>query len=621
MTAKAASACCARPPSGSPTNALYRIELLKQTEAYARELLLQADDARRAGRYAEATQLFTQVLQVDAANDLARRGLVDVELDMRSNRLLEEAKKLAADGDLDGALKLAGAALEDSPQNLEAKKEIDALHDRMENDRKARVAAAKARSIMSTPVTLQFRDANLRMVFEALSRTTGLNVIFDRDVRTDLRTTIFVKDATVEDTVDLILLQSQLERRNLNGNTLFIYPATAAKQKEYQDLEVRTFQIANADVKYLTGMLKSVLKLKDISSDDKSGTMVIRDTPEALAVAAKVIAAHDVPEAEVMLEVQVLEVSHDRLTNLGLQLPDSFTVATPASADTIGALRNLSRNDLTASPLSATLNLKLLDTDANLLASPRIRARNKEKARILIGDRVPIITNTVTPIQSGSSVVTGSVQYQDVGSEARVRAAGLHRQGSGHQDQPGGEQHRQGDRRPQRLARLPDRHAQRADRGAAARRRDAGARRIDLVGRPQHRCQGARPRPPAGDRQAVRQQQRHEGEERDRALDHAACTASAGSARQLGAHRVLGHRRQPAGACVAARSGGLGAQRAFGFRRHASWHESATGDCAARHAVRAAKPAAAECPASAPIQRAARDARDDGKHCRERTTA
>jgi general secretion pathway protein D len=111
----------------------------------------------------------------------------------------------------------------------------------------------------------------------------------------------------------------------------------------------------------------------------------------------------------------VLEISRDRLSNLGLKLPDAVTLSTPDTATTVGALRALTRNDLLVSPLGLGINLKLEDTDSNLLASPRIRARNKEKARILIGDRVPIITNTVTPVQSGSGVVTGSVQYQDVG--------------------------------------------------------------------------------------------------------------------------------------------------------------------------------------------------------------
>jgi general secretion pathway protein D len=154
--------------------------------------------------------------------------------------------------------------------------------------------------------------------------------------------------------------------------------------------------------------------------EERSNTLVIRDTPEAIAVAAKVIAAHDVPEPEVMLEIQVLEISHDRLSNLGIQFPDSLTLSTPVDANgnlTLSDLKHLraGRTLVSPNPLSIGLNFKLQDTDANLLASPRIRARNKEKARILIGDRVPIITNSVTPVASGSSVVTGSVSYQDVG--------------------------------------------------------------------------------------------------------------------------------------------------------------------------------------------------------------
>jgi len=398
-----------------PSNPQYRIELLNETQKYARELSERAEEARRNGDAAEAAQLFAGALRVDPSNDRARRGLVGLERDARSNKALAESERALRDGNLQLAQEKVDAALNDNPNNAGAQRQAGLIRDQAEAARQARAAKAAAQSVMSKPVTLQFRDANLRMVFEALSRTTGLNVILDRDVRADLKTTIFVKDAPVEDTVDLILLQNQLEKRALNANTIFVFPATAAKLKEYQDLQVRTFQITNADVKYVQTVLKSILKAKDVSVDERSGTLVMRDTADAIAVAAKVIAAHDVPEAEVMLEVEVLEVSHERLQNLGFEPPNAFSISTPDSANTWGALKALGRNDLVVSKLGTTINFKLEDSDANLLASPRIRARNKEKARILIGDRVPIITNTVTPVSSGSSVVTGSVQYQDVG--------------------------------------------------------------------------------------------------------------------------------------------------------------------------------------------------------------
>jgi general secretion pathway protein D len=336
-------------------------------------------------------------------------------MDVRHGVQLAKAEKDLKDGALEDARAAVKLILTENPSHAEAQRVSAAIADKQAKIDQVKSAQANAQSILRKPVTLQFRDANLRMVFEALSRTTGLNVILDRDVRADMKTTIFVKDASVEDTVDLILLQNQLDKRTLNASTLFVYPATPAKQKEYQDLQIRTFPIANADAKYLQTVLKSLLKLKDVSFDDRTNTIIVRDTADAVAVAAKVIAASDVPEPEVMLEVEVLEISRTRASNIGLQLPSAFGVATPTSANTIGALKALTRNDLTATGLSATLNLQLEDTDANIIASPRIRARHKEKAKIHIGDRVPTIINSVTPIQTGGSVVTGSVQYQEVG--------------------------------------------------------------------------------------------------------------------------------------------------------------------------------------------------------------
>lgn len=403
--------------SMEPGNAEFRIDMLKATSAYAEELVQRANDAVANENVAEARQLYAKALKLNPANAQARRRLAEIELDARTARLVAESERLRREGRMDAARDKVNAALLENPGHRGAQRQLALVNDEAEKIHDALADKLAAQSVMNKPVTLQFRDANLRMVFEALSRTTGLNVILDRDVRADLKTTIFVKDAAVEDTVDLILLQNQLEKRAINANTLFIFPATPAKQKEYQDLQVRTFQINNADVKYLQTVLKTVLKIKDVSVDERTNTLVMRDTPDAIAVAAKVIAAHDVAEPEIMLEVEVLEVSYDRLSNLGIQFPDSLTLSTPTPEGglTLGALRALGSSDLLVSPLALGINLKLQDTDANILASPRIRARNKEKARILIGDRVPIITNTVTPVQSGSGVVTGSVQYQDVG--------------------------------------------------------------------------------------------------------------------------------------------------------------------------------------------------------------
>ncbi|MES1162536.1 MAG: secretin N-terminal domain-containing protein, partial [Rhizobacter sp.] len=320
-----------------PGNSEYRIDMLSETGRFAADLIARADAARRTGNSLEAGNLYARALKVEPANEKARRGLNSLELDVRNGKLLSDAEALLREGRTEAARDKVTTELTNDPSNAAAMKLSATINEQIEKTREIKAAQSAAQSVMNKPVTLQFRDANLRMVFEALSRTTGLNVILDRDVRADLKTTIFVKDAAVEDTVDLILLQNQLERRTLNANTLFVYPATAAKQKEYQDLQVRTFQIANGDAKYLQSVLKSLLKLKEVTVDERANTLAVRDTPDAVAVAAKVIAAHDVPDPEVMLEVEVLEISRSRASNIGLQLPSSFSVATPSSAATIGA--------------------------------------------------------------------------------------------------------------------------------------------------------------------------------------------------------------------------------------------------------------------------------------------
>ncbi|WP_374369202.1 secretin N-terminal domain-containing protein [Piscinibacter sp.] len=404
-----------------PNNPRYRIDYLAHRELASQAALNRADEARLAGRLDEAAKGYQEVLRFNEASERAQRGLQLVQEQRKADTALALAEKHARAGQHEAAQDVLRRAAKDLPGNSSVQSQLRTLEDKLESERAARERALAAQSSFRRPVTLQFRDANLKMVFEALSRTANVNIILDRDVKSDLKTTIYVKDASVEDTIDLILLQNQLEKRVLNNNTLFVYPATSAKQKEYNELKVRSFQISNVDAAHVANIIKSLLKTKDIVTDARTNTLVMRDTADAIAVAEKLVAANDVPDPEVMLEVQVLEVSADRMSNLGVKWPDAFGVSTPSGANTIGELRSLTRNDLVTTPLSVALNLMLQDTETNILASPRIRTRNKEKARILVGDKVPVITNLLTPQQAGAtSVITGSIQYVDVGIKLEV---------------------------------------------------------------------------------------------------------------------------------------------------------------------------------------------------------
>lgn len=402
-----------------PTNAEVKINYLRDRNAHVNALLDQADQLRTASEFDEAVQKLYAAIQIDPTSERARKIATLIDQDRRDLATLQEADRMMHRGSYGPASDRVHRVLLEHPNNPLALQLLKELDEKRRKQRAEKEDTLASSSIMRTPVTLQFREANVRMVFEALSRTTGLNVIFDRDVRADLKTTIFVTNASLQDTVDMILMQNQLDKKQLNATTLFIYPATPAKQLEYQELKVRTFQLSNVEAKQIQTLLKSLLKLKEVVIDERANTVTIRGTPDAIKVAEEMIAAQDMPEPEVMLEVEVMEVSHDRLSDLGIAWPNSFTASTPSTVNTWGALHHLPVNALNVSGLSATANFKLTDTDANLLASPRIRTRNKEKARILIGDKVPVISSSSTPSTSGPSY-TQMIQYLDVGIKLEV---------------------------------------------------------------------------------------------------------------------------------------------------------------------------------------------------------
>lgn len=401
----------------APDNLSFRSDLLRSREQTVSRMLAAANSERAGGRLTAAQAIYERVLDIDPGNSRAVLGLESLAMDQRHDAAMAEAEALIKKHDLDAARVALKPVILENPKNGRAvllQRQID------EQMAKEAMAEPSLKAKFTRPVTLQFRDANLKMVFEALSRTSGINVLLDRDVKPDVKTSIFVKDVSVEDTINLILLQNQLEKKVISDNTVFIYPVTPAKLKDYQDLKIRSFHLTNADPKLMLSMIKTLLKTKDIFIHEKTNSIVMRDTPDAIRLAEKMIADQDIAEPEVMLEVEVLEISRSRASELGIKFPDTFTLATPGSVTTLSQLRGLSSGALTVSALSATLKLKLEDTDTNVLASPRIRVRNREKAKIMIGSRVPVITNAVTPVSTGSPVITGSVQYLDVGLKLEV---------------------------------------------------------------------------------------------------------------------------------------------------------------------------------------------------------
>jgi general secretion pathway protein D len=257
-----------------------------------------------------------------------------------------------------------------------------------------------------------------------LSRQTGINFIFDKDIKSDGKTTIYVQDVPIEQAIDLVLGQNQLARQILSDNMVLIYPNTTSKQKDYQDQIVKTFYLNTAQPKDVEGLLKTMLDAKTLVVNERANAIVMRDTPENVRMAEKLVASVDVAEPEVMMEVEILEISRGKMQQLGITYPNTFTMTTTSpsggSSMTLNDLQHQNSNTIMVTPLSVTLDALKTSSAANLLASPRIRARNKEKAKVLIGSKVPVITTAATASGNGGVVSNTQVQYLDVGLTLEV---------------------------------------------------------------------------------------------------------------------------------------------------------------------------------------------------------
>nr|WP_315484276.1 secretin N-terminal domain-containing protein [uncultured Undibacterium sp.] len=397
-------------------NAEYRSAYLQTRERVSFKLLTQADTELSNNKPDAATADYQQVLRIDPSNDRAIAGLNKISMQRRHEQAIQDAKNALNQNDSAFASNKLRELLIENPNNIEARALQQGLQ---EKNTKPATETALAASFKK-PITIEFKDVALKQIFEVISRSSGLNFLFDKDVKTDQKTSIFLKNSTIESAVHFTLLTNQLEQQVLDASTILIYPNTPAKVKDYQEMMVKTFFLANAEAKSVATTLKTILKIRDIVVDEKLNLMIVRDSPDAIRLAEKIIAMQDVPEPEVMLEVEILEIKRSRLQELGIKWPDSLNL-TPLPSIAGGSLtlrdlkNNINSGTVSASIGNLTVNAKKQDSDVNLLANPRIRARNHEKAKIMIGERVPNVTTTTS-----GTFVSDSIAYLDVGLTLNV---------------------------------------------------------------------------------------------------------------------------------------------------------------------------------------------------------
>jgi general secretion pathway protein D len=412
-----------------------------------------ASSALRRGRDAERRQEFdfavveyTKALRLKPNDNHVRLALERAKL-RASQDHYNRGRRFAAAGKLDQALVEYEAAAELNPSNGDIDQELRTTRNKL----RAKIAVARedktelqtiierARDLpppgldlpqgVKMPASLTFRDASSRDVFTTIARLTNISLIFDPVFR-DAPVSVDLRNATLEDALATVAGATRTFFRVSAPKTIVVIPDTPAKRREYEEEVVRTFYLSNADLKETMDLLRMVLDARRISPTTATNALTIKDTPERIAAAARVLSAIDKARPEVIIDVELLEVNRTKLTEYGLQLaspsstgPTGLNGSVSIGTDVSGVvslqtLRNLTQSDILFAGLPS-LYYRLLKNDASTrtLANPQLRTTDGSPAQARFGEQVPVPVTTFAPIATGGTAqqpIT-SFNYQNIG--------------------------------------------------------------------------------------------------------------------------------------------------------------------------------------------------------------
>ncbi len=406
-----------------------------------------APAALRAGRQAEHLQdydraivEYTKAVRTHPGDKDARAGLERVRL-LASQEHFARGKRLAAAGKTDQALLELQIASELNPTDSSVDEALKSVRNQM----RARVAVDRAgkteletlidrtRNVpppgldlpddVKLPASLVFSEASSRVIFTAIAKFAGINLVFDPSFR-DTTMSVDLRNSSLEDALTSVAGSTRNFYRVTAPRTVTVIPDTPAKRREYEEEVVRTFYVSNADLKEVIDLLRIVVDARKIAPINATNALTIKDTPERIAAAARVLSAIDKARPEVVIDVELLEVDRTRLKEYGLQAASPGAAGISGTADvnreglTLRDLRNLTAADVLVTNVPA-LYYRLLKTDTNTrtLASPRLRTAEGIAAQARFGERVPVPVTTFAPIATGGinqQPITSYV-YENVG--------------------------------------------------------------------------------------------------------------------------------------------------------------------------------------------------------------
>jgi len=400
-------------------------------------------DAEIRQDYDRAVAEYTKAARLSPNDTGARTALERARLRAAEDHF-QRGRRLAAVGKFEEALVEYQLAAEMNP----ASGDVDDAVRSTRNQLRAKVAVARegktelqtlierARDLpppgldlpqaIKMPTSLVFREASSRDVFLTIARFADISLAFDPAFR-ETPITVDLRNASLDDALNAVSGATRTFFRVTAPRTVAVIPDTPAKRREYEEEVVRTFYLSNADLKEAMDLLRLVIDLRRIAPTTANNALTIKDTPERIAAAARVLSAIDKAKPEVIIDVELLEVDRTRLLEYGLQLAtpgspgiNGSVAVNPGTSQTLTlrALRNLTQSDILAAGLPA-LYYRLLKTDASTrtLANPQLRTSEGSAATARFGEKVPVPVTTFAPIATGGTPqqpIT-SFQYETIG--------------------------------------------------------------------------------------------------------------------------------------------------------------------------------------------------------------
>lgn len=302
--------------------------------------------------------------------------------------------------------------------------------------------------ISQTPITLKLTE-DAKTVYETIGRLAGINVLFDPDY-TSKRIRVDLNGVTLQEALEITALESKTFWRPVTPNTIFVATDSPAKRKELEQSVIRTFYLTNLsqpnELQDLVNILRTLLDTQRLQQFPSQQAIVVRGTPDQIAMAGKLVEDLDKSRPEVVVEIAIMQVTRDKMRNLGINPPTSVSVslqqstpttsttsvtgnagnggtATTTSGSTAGqitlnTLGNLNATNFSVTIPSATANFLMSDSSSKLIQQPQIRASDGQKASLKIGERVPVATGSFQPGIGGVGInplVNTQFNYIDVG--------------------------------------------------------------------------------------------------------------------------------------------------------------------------------------------------------------